>query len=233
MTEYYTDNQGGRHAIPDTWSFSRWAAWDECAFKYRAKFILKVPEPQSPAMARGDRVHRALDSYITGRGPLPPEITSDFHKQLYGEMRDFTGRKLVEQKWGFSRNWRETGWMGNTTWLRAVCDVVMLYDDDSLEVVDHKTGKVYGDNSEQVELFALTAFERFGVAAKNGVKTRLIYVDSDQEQEAFYPGDDMDRIRAKWTLRAEKMLNDRKWLPRAGCRCKFCNMRVAGELRAY
>ena len=155
------------------------------------------------------------------------------HQQLYGEMRDFTGRKLVEQKWGFSRNWRETGWMGNTTWLRAVCDVVMLYDDDSLEVVDHKTGKVYGDNAEQVELFALTAFERFGVAAKNGVKTRLIYVDSDQEQEAFYPGDDMDRIRAKWTLRAEKMLNDRKWLPRAGCRCKFCNMRVAGELRAY
>ena len=77
MTEYYTDNQGGRHAIPNTWSFSRWAAWDECAFKYRAKFILKVPEPQSPAMARGDRVHRALDSYITGRGPLPPEITSN------------------------------------------------------------------------------------------------------------------------------------------------------------
>lgn len=233
MAEFYTDNQGGRHAIPNTWSYSRYAAWDECAFKYKAKFILKVPEPQTPAMARGNKVHKALEDFITGRGPMPAEVVSQFHKQLYTEMRNFDGRKLVEQKWGFSKNWRETGYMGATVWLRAVCDVVLMYDNDSLEIVDHKTGKVYGSNDEQVELFALTASERFGVAAKNGVKTRLIYVDSDQEQEAFFPGSEMERIRAKWTLRAERMLDDRKWIPTAACRCRYCNMRKAGELTCY
>lgn len=216
--------------IPNTWSFSRWQTWDKCPFAYKAKFILKLPDPPSPAMERGNKVHKAIDAYLTGRGPLPPEVKSPFHRQLYDEMRQHE-RKMVEQKWGFTKSWRSTGFFDNkSVWLRAICDVVLLYDDDSVEVVDHKTGKKYGHNDDQVELFALTTFMQFGQQAKNGVRTRLIYLDSDQEDVSMFDHAAVEGLRAKWNNRADDMLSDRRFISRAGCRCRWCEMKRAGEI---
>lgn len=210
------------NAIPTTWSFSRWACWDNCPLQYKLKFIDKLSDPPSPAMERGDRVHKALDKYITGVGPLPPEVTDPFHKQLYAEMQAFPN-KMVEQKWGFSNNWRPTGWHGNATWLRSIADVALLYDDSSVEVVDHKTGKRYASNDEQMELFALTTAMRFGPNTANGVTTTLIYVDAGSEEKAEFKAAEMDGLRAKWSDRSARMLGDRQFMARPNDKCKFCN----------
>ena len=211
------------NAIPTTWSFSRWACWDTCPLQYKLKFIDKRPDPPSPAMARGDKIHKALARYggqIPGE-PMPDAVVDPFQKQLVDEIRDYED-KVIEQQWGFGVNWKPTGYFGKTTWLRSICDVGLLYGDDA-EVIDWKTGKVYGSNADQMELFALTTFERFPGQTRGGVKTRLIYLDVKQEQEERFAYADLDRLRAKWTKRAEDMLNDRQWLPRPNDKCVFCN----------
>ena len=209
-------------AIPTTWSFSRWATWNTCPLQYKLKFIDKLPDPPSPAMARGDKFHKAIAKHLIGNDPCPPEIVSDFHKQQVAEMKAF-GDKMVEQQWGFSAQWRPTGWFGNVTWLRAIADVVLLYGDSSVEVVDWKTGKKYGSNKDQIELFALTTAVRFGQNTTNGVRTKLIYVDADSEDEEEFKASDMKALQAKWDDRAKSMLADRQWLPRPNDKCKFCN----------
>lgn len=209
-------------AIPNTWSYSRWDTWSTCPLKYKLRFIDKLPDPPSPAMQRGDKFHKAIARHlINDLEPLPAEVKTDFHRQLVGEMRAHRN-KLVEQQWGLSRNWIGTGWFGTTTWLRAICDVAMLYDDDSAEVIDWKTGKRYGSNDDQMELFAAVTASKFTLQTKNGVRTTLIYVDSDSEECAEFPARDIPPLIEKWTDRAEKMLADRQWLPRPNDKCKFC-----------
>lgn len=221
---YYTAANGRTHRVPDEWSFDHWQTWDRCPTQYRYRFIENASVQNNLELERDGRIHKSLARYLISscNDLLPPEVTDPNQRQLYAEMQAHQ-RKQVEQKWGFSRNWRECGWTGSHTWVRAISDVVLFYnEDDIVEVVDHKTGERCGSNDDQVELFALTAFERFGIAAKNGVKTRLIYIDSDQQHEAFFLGSDMDRIREKWTLRADKMLADRKWIPRPSDNCRDC-----------
>jgi hypothetical protein len=107
--------------------------------------------------------------------------------------------------------------------LRNIADVAMLYEDNSAEVVDWKTGKRYGSNDEQMELGAVTMFQRFRGQTVNGVKTTLIYVDAGGEETAEFKFADLDRLRAKWHERAVKMLEERQFLPRPNDKCKFCN----------
>lgn len=123
--------------IPTTWSFSRWSTWDKCPFAYKAKFILKLPDPPTPAMARGDKVHKALDAYLNGRAPMPEEVKDPYQRRLLEELATFD-RRLVEQKWGFTHNWRQTGFMARDVWLRSICDVALPYADDTVEVIDWK-----------------------------------------------------------------------------------------------
>lgn len=212
------------NAIPTTWSFSRWSTWSTCPLQYKLKFVDKLPDPPSPAMARGDAIHKSLARHIDGKlgEPLHEAVVDPFHKQLIAEMLTIES-KMVEQQWGFGTNWKPTGWFGKTTWLRSICDVALLYRDDSAEVIDWKTGKVYGSNADQMELFALTTMMRFGPNTTGGVKTRLIYLDARQEQEERFAYVDLDRLRAKWQRRADDMLNDRQFMPRPNDKCKFCN----------
>jgi putative RecB family exonuclease len=209
------------NAIPTTWSFSRWNTWDTCPFQYKCKFIDKLPDPPSPAMARGDAVHKALAAHLTSPAPLPPEVTDPFQKQIVAEMKAHD-QKLVEQKWAYDASWGPTGYFGKTTWLRAIADVALLYDDSSVEVIDWKTGKRYGSNDDQMELFALTTFKHFPGRTRNGVKTTLVYLDAGSEEPAEFKASDVDRLRAKWDDRAKRMLSDRQFLPRPNDKCKFC-----------
>ena len=208
-------------ALPTTWSFSRWQTWENCPLKYKLQFVDKLPVPQSPAMARGNDVHKALAAYLGGEGDLPPEVKDPFQKQLYAEMRAQPA-KLVEQQWGFDRRWGQTQWFGKAVWLRSILDVAIFYEDDSAHVVDHKTGKVYGDNADQMELFGLTMFERFPLKTKNGVKTTLVYVDAGQEQSQDFLAADAAPLRIKWESRAERMLADRQFMARPNEKCRFC-----------
>ena len=48
------------------WSYSRYATYALCPLQFKLRYIDKIPEPQSPAMARGDRIHKEIARWLTG-----------------------------------------------------------------------------------------------------------------------------------------------------------------------
>lgn len=206
------------------WSFSRWETYQRCPLQFKLKFLDKIPTPQTPAMARGNAVHLDLKAYVNGETQaMPAVVTNAFQRTLVDDIRAHED-KLVEQQWGFDRKWNQCAWFdrgGVKTWFRAICDVALLYDDMVAEIVDWKTGRVYGENAEQMELFALSLMCKFAPATH--VITRLVYIDAGSEQIAEYPASDKEKLQAKWERAVEPMFNDRDFIPRPNDKCRFCD----------
>lgn len=209
-------------ALVTAWSYSRYADYAQCPLRFKLKVIDKIQEPASPAMARGNTVHKALAQYIEGRGELPQEVKSPYHASLYAEMRGFPAEdKVVEQQMGFTAHWEPTGWFAKDTWLRVVWDLALMYEDLTGEVVDHKTGKKYGTNTDQMELFGLSFFCKYKLAKH--VTTRLVYIDSGDEEIAEFSADAVAPLKAKWEAKVAPMFTDTVFAPRPNDKCRFCH----------
>lgn len=203
------------------WSYSRFALYEQCPLAFKLKFLDKIPEEGSPAMERGNVIHKALAAYITGTGELPDVVKNPFQKQLYAQMRAIPAEdKLVEQQMGFTKEWKPTGWFSKDTYARVIWDAAFLYEDLTGEVGDHKTGKKYGSNADQMELFGLSFLAQYLPATH--VTTRLIYVDAGEEEIAEFPASDKEPLIAKWSQKIIPMFSDTIFAPRPNDKCKFC-----------
>lgn len=206
-------------ALPAAWSYSRWELHELCPFKYYQKHVLKVQEEQSPAMARGDKVHKGVASYLEGKAAeAPPEATKHFGPFL-AELRAFPD-KVVEQQMGFTDRLQPTGWFGKDTWVRAIWDVGALYEDLTAELIDWKTGKKYGVNNDQMEMFAVSALWKYKPVQH--VTTRLVYLDSGEEVFAEFPRRDLELLSTKWAKRGQELLAVTMFPPRPNDKCKWC-----------
>lgn len=202
------------------WSWSRLETWERCPLQAKAKFVDKVKTEQTPAMARGDRVHKEVAKFLLNQGPLPIEAES--FRPLMEELRQMPN-KVVEQQWGFSSRWIPCPWFGDKTWLRSILDVAVVYDDNTGEAIDHKTGKQYAHNADQLELFALSLKMKY--RHLKHVTTRLWYLDSGNEVPEEYDFSDdtkVERAVEKWNKRVAPMLADTTFAPRPNDKCGWC-----------
>lgn len=203
------------------WSFSRVEMYERCPFQFKCKHIDRLPDPGSPAMERGDKIHKGTAAFLTSDAPLPPEAHR--FEQLLNELKAMPATaRFVEQQWGFTKAWQPTGWFGKDTWLRVVLDAGVVYEDNTADVIDHKTGKMYNHNSDQVELFAAAVFRRFPTVEH--VTTRLWYFDVPEGNElvAEFDKKDVRGIMEKWNARVEPMFAETLWAPRPNDKCKWC-----------
>lgn len=208
--------------LPTAWSYSRWADYDQCPAKFKYKHLMKLPEPGSPAMQRGNDIHKLAENYLLGKiKALPSELKN--YKESMSHLRSL--KPMVEQAWGFRRDWSHTGrqgWFGDDVWLRAKADAFAVYDDDTADLVDHKTGKKYETNVDQMELFTATAFMR--IPTLKEVTTRLWYLDlpPSEEVEKTYSRSDFERIKASWEKKVRPMFADKKFAPKPNSKCGWC-----------
>lgn len=204
------------------WSYSRLALWEQCPLAFKLKHIDKIKEEQSPAMARGDKIHKQAAAYIKGEGA--DEVPAELIK-FAALMREFrampTEYKVVESQWGFDPNWRPTGWFAKNTRLRVILDAGAVYPDGTADVADHKTGKKYGTNADQMELFALATFCRYPHVSH--VTTRLWYLDSGDEEVAEFEQDTRSELIEKWEQRVAPLFTDTVFAPRPNDKCKWCS----------
>lgn len=212
------------------WSYSRLAMWEQCPFAFKCKNIDKIKEEQSPAMARGDRIHKIAESFVmspaAGDGyvlpaesDLPPELRK-FARLMMELQRMPADIKVVEQQWGFSKNWRATGWFGNETWLRVKIDVGVVYPDCTADMIDHKTGKKYDNHGDQLELNSLALMCRFPQVGH--VTARNWYLDSGEEMVLEFDQSDKSDFMAKWEARVAPYFADRMFAPKPGNYCNRC-----------
>jgi len=218
-------------SLVDSWSYSRYADYKQCPLKFKLKHIDKRKEPGSPAMQRGNDIHHVAENYVQidpkVKVALPPELVGVQREADYLRGQD----AIVEVAWGFTREWTwigRAGWFGSDVWLRAKADAHVVYDDDTMLLVDWKSGKKYDTNEEQVELFALAGFMRYPNVVE--VDTRLWYTDAkpdDNEVQRVYTRSDAGRIQKDWERKTTPMFNDRKFAPTPNDRCRWCHFRAS------
>lgn len=205
------------------WSYSRYAVYEQCPLKFKLQVLGKHKFEPSAAMIRGDRIHRSIAAYLMGGEAVESDaVAHPFPAKLIAEMRAFED-KVVEQQWGFTRQWTPTGWFGKETWFRAILDAAVMYEDMWADVADWKTGKKYGSNADQMELNALAMFRHFKPAV--GVTTRMVYLDIGTEDAADFKKSDEPLLVDKWEKKVVPMFTDTVFSPRPNDKCRWCDFR--------
>lgn len=208
-----------------SWSYSAYALYTECPFKYKCIKIDKLPDPAGPALLKGRQVHISVENFLKQPTTAFPVAAGRFSELLYALVE--APKLLVEQKWAFQRNWREAPYYGKRDgtgpqpWLRSVIDAGVIYDDNVVELIDWKTGKMYDVNADQMELFALSGMVRY--AETPLVITRLAYLDSGDEIIVEHKASDREALKAKWEQKVVPMFTDTVFAPRPNDNCKWCN----------
>lgn len=200
------------------WSYSRWADYEKCPQLAKFKHVDKLREPENDAMKRGSQVHAELDAYL-GKGGDVPEVGRKHFAALLQELR--TLEPLHEQDWGYTNEWRVTGWFSKDAWFRSKLDVCVVYDDNTCDVVDFKTGKDSPTHVQQAELYAVSVFVRYTNVSH--VTVRFWYLDHGGESVHRYSRSDLAGLLQKWEKRTLPMLNDEIFAPKPNPKnCGWC-----------
>lgn len=221
------------------WSYSRYADYQLCPLKFKLKHIDKMKEEGSPAMQRGSDIHKLGETFLTAppaKGKKVPVVPPEY-AHFKDEMLQLRGLDpMVEQQWGFTQNWEPAtgsgrdphGWFAKDTWLRIVCDVAVFYDDDTADIIDFKTGRMYDTNQEQMELFSAAPFMKRPTLKH--VTTRLWYLDvpdpkgtGDNVVVQEFTRDDFERIKKQWIKRIVPMFKDQRFAPTPNDKCRWCS----------
>lgn len=207
------------------WSHSAITSYEDCPQRFYAVRILGWPDPASPALLKGRKVHEAGAHYLqVPNSPLPKEYVK--FATLMEQMRSLN--PYADLKMTFTPSWSlgREGWFGKDVWLRLEWDAGKVYEDRTADIVDFKTGKRYDDkNDDQMDLYALSAFIKF---RSPEVTTRLWYLDSGLEvvgpggSGKTYTIAEAPTLMSKWTQRANAMLKATSFPPRPNKFCEYC-----------
>lgn len=189
-------------------SYSRWSLWEKCQAAYKYKNIDKLPEPTSPALEKGRRVHDEIAKYLMGAAGECPSAATKFTTMM-GALREAKAQSPakvhVELQYAVDRDLRPVSWFGKNVWFRAAWDV--LIDGHETVAVDHKTGRPYGSYEDQKQLFALAAFWRD--SAVESVTGHWIYLDTGDVHSATFTRDQAPALTDLWRGNAAMMESDR------------------------
>lgn len=221
----------------DAWSYSRYKDWVTCPYKAYLKHVLKIREPDQPAMARGTFIHKVAEDLAQRKitweeaqvlakqagdkklyGPKAKEITlAPFKKDFELAAKS---NPVVEEQWGFTSEWQETGWFGNQTWLRVKLDLNFLTGKTVMSVVDHKSGRIYPDHAEQADLYALSSFIKYQFVKK--IVVGFWYLDLGEETFAKFDRSEMPSLIERWGTKVRPMMNDTVYPCVPGPYCRWC-----------
>jgi hypothetical protein len=228
------------------WSWSRFNDHRRCAFYAFCKYLRKLPEPGSPAMDRGGAIHKLAEDWTLGKGDkLPPELK--LFKTEFAHLRKIKAN--VEGQIAVDRMWKPTDWFGKDAWLRVVTDA--RYEENPkdgkvVSAIDHKTGKIYEENDEQLSLYIPALFSHYPRADE--INLKLYYLDQGEERLYRYRREGIARPRELpparkggapvvekapshvalmkiWTEKSYPILTDRQFVATPNDKCRFCHYR--------
>lgn len=204
----------------DAWSFSRLQCYEECPAKFKYKFIDKLPEPKSDAMQRGIDIHKKCEDFLNGDAiVVDPELMR--FGALFQDLRE--AKPMTEEQWALTSDWKTTGWFSKgkqAAWVRVILDAGVIYEDHTALVIDFKTGKPWGDNTDQMQLFGDVTLCRHPDLKE--VETRLWYLDTGDEKVEVFKRKGLDDRLDYWEDRVEPMFGDTDFMPKPSNKCRWC-----------
>lgn len=228
-----------------TWSYSRLKMWKQCPLKAKLTHIDKLApiteENKSPALVWGDTVHKHAEYYIKGVTTTVPTELKPWTKLLKDIRQSLDTEKLTSSEINqcFTKTWDTCGsrdW--DNIWLRVKTDATWVdRATKKVTVVDWKTGRYdprykIAEYTEQIELYALTAVLNLlpHLGPDMRVEPMLVFVDAKEVyppegQPLIYTPADVDRLKAKWSKEVKPMLADKRFAPKPGRLCEYCDFR--------
>lgn len=175
-------------SIP-VWAFTSLKNYEECPYRVKMDKIDKKPQKQSDAASRGSAMHETAEQYVRGElpGEVPKELIKFEHpfielRALYAE-----GKVTVEEDWGIRKDWSPCGWKDAGLWGRAKLDVFVRETETCAKIIDHKSGKKFGNelkHGDQGLSYALHAYHRFPEIET--FKVEFWYLDHAQMLERMF-----------------------------------------------
>lgn len=206
-----------------TWSYSALGKFEKCPQSWAYQKIDRLPDPSSPAMRRGNKIHAKLENAVrTGE----PSALDDIDKYVKKEVRNRPW--VAEEMWVFDKNWKFLGIGGNNkwyddAWLYAKLDVYLPPTPRRApRVVDWKTGGIYPEHKSQAHLYALAAVAREAQEIK-AVEVHMVYTDRAQIDVWKVEMNDAAEQRADWTERANALITATEFPRKPGRHCDWCS----------
>lgn len=215
-----------------TWSFSRLQDFESCKFKAYLKYVEKSPEPPKEVpegksehpLDRGNRVHLAAETYVKENIELIPELRH-FEEDLKALKKLYADKKVsIEEEWAMTKEWTPTAWSGEDTWLRLKLDAFVRLDDEHAVVIDHKTGKKFGNevkHAEQGQLYQLVSFLKYPELRE--ITVEFWYLDVNDITKVTYSRDAGMRVLERFTERGKAITECVEFKPNPNIfSCKYC-----------
>jgi PD-(D/E)XK nuclease superfamily len=189
-------NQCYDRAMPTTralihapWSASKVSTALRCPRLFHFKYIERIPEPEVWPEARvGKAIHKALEFSLHGRplaaateearaGLISEDEQAAYDRLAHGiapfiervasfRRRRKVARQLIEYSLAVREDGSATQFYSGDAYYRGILDAGYLFDDDTIALVDHKTGKRFGGAAgsaigDQLDGYAVLAAASF------------------------------------------------------------------------
>jgi|SRR5579859_5709297 len=209
------------------WSYSRWKDYEKCPFFCKCKHLLRMREPDNPAMENGTIVHQLGAQHVTGALKKFPKELGVFGEE-FKKLR--AAKALTEQEWAFDSRYAQVDWFSKQAWLRIKVDAHYLLQQPTgkrglvrttVVIVDYKTGKNHADHAQQRSLYALGGLLMYPDAAE--VVAEHWYIDSGEIESDTFAAKDLPKLQRQWEQRTRAMLADSSFVPRPGAYCRWCH----------
>jgi hypothetical protein len=202
------------------WSYSAWQCYKQCPFKFKCDYIDGMPRVSSPALDKGNMVHKCAEDYLLGvRNDVDPTLL-----RLETLLKKIKKQKnlCVELGMAFTDKWVPCPWDDPSAWLRMKLDVIYPVGTNTVQIYDWKTGRAYPDHPEQLGIYALGVFKGLEMDivhasdcyTETGTVSKPEIFQRDREERA---------LQTLWEKRASPMFNDTIFAATPNRFCKGCS----------
>lgn len=208
----------------DPWGFSKLDTYRECPAKFKFQFIEKRPQPTSPALERGAKMHDDIEAYLRGWiTALPSELLE--WKDAFEDLKKLG--VVTEQAWGFDQAWAKlSDWFQKDTWLRAKSDAHYLKDNgETLVIIDFKSGQYRVPSTEQIELYAIAGLSVYPAVKR--VTAQFWFIDANNTYDREYTAEHLIQLRKKYEDYVKPIYAETVWNPTPSRACKWCTYSIS------
>ena len=197
-----------------SWSYSQLSDYEACAHAHMYRRIVKLPEPPSYHMTKGNAVHKLAEEFLLRNIPVLPPVLNKFSKEFANLLEH--GAK-PEEEFVLGKTWNHipNGWNADNAWLRLKLDARI-----GNYVVDFKTGKIYPGHKTQGKLYANVIMMLF--PEYDQVDVEFWYLGLGEVVTWTFYREDLIEDIADWERRVFIMHNDTVYQPTPHQWCRNC-----------
>lgn len=235
-------------ALPETFSFSQLAAYENCPLQYKFAHLLKIPTGDSTSMQFGKTVHAVLEemmkSYAPDKGLKPLEDFLALYDELWkGEWYESevdrdrhyaSGKAAIRHVWKMTAEEKPRTWLQEAPFtikldgkiIKGKIDRVDLTPDDKAIIYDYKTSAKAKDPStiqkEQLRIYQMAVADVYG---KETESMHFWYVVPGERRDVKVSEKDLEKTREKLLKRIDGIESANFEAKPDKFTCQFCDFK--------